>query len=71
MCRFLLNKAEDKKGVLANAVISKGNTPLHWACWSGSLDVVKLLVSEGNADPRVRNEDGLTAAHWALQEQDT
>lgn len=26
----------------------EGNTPLHWACFLGQLDVVRLLVSNGN-----------------------
>ena len=61
-CKFLL----DKDGSLANSTtLHAGNTPFMWACWSGSLDVAKLLVSEGNVDPFVCNEDGFTAAHWA------
>jgi|EP00970_Alexandrium_tamarense_P002622 ankyrin repeat protein len=65
VCRYFLDKAADKKKSLANAVTASGNTPLMWACWSGSLDVVKLLTSEGGADPYFRNVRGFNAAHWA------
>ena len=65
VCNYLLDKAGEKKESLANAITATGNTPLMWASWSGSLDVAKLLVADGNADPRVRNGNGFTAAHWA------
>lgn len=66
VCRFLLDKAGDKKEALVRSVTSKGNTALHWACWAGSLDVAKLLVQEGDANLiSCCNEDGFTAAHWA------
>ncbi|KAL3791595.1 hypothetical protein HJC23_012185 [Cyclotella cryptica] len=64
VCRFLLRKADEKKQSLANAMTSSGNSPLMWACWSGSLDVAKLLIAAG-ADPKVRNDNGISAAHWA------
>ncbi|KAL3768345.1 hypothetical protein ACHAWO_006748 [Cyclotella atomus] len=63
-CRLLLEKAGDRKYSLANAKTSAGNTPLMWACWSGSIEVAKLLVSAG-ADPHVRNDNGVSIAHWA------
>ncbi|KAL7466150.1 hypothetical protein ACHAXS_006443, partial [Conticribra weissflogii] len=65
VCRYLLDKAGDKKEDLANSVTATGNTPLMWATWSGSLDVAKVLVKEGSADPNARNDNGFTAAHWA------
>jgi ankyrin repeat protein len=64
VCRFLLSKAGEKKQSLANAMTSSGNSPLMWACWSGSDDVAKLLLGAG-ADPQMRNDNGLSAAHWA------
>ncbi|KAL7539879.1 hypothetical protein ACHAXR_009675 [Thalassiosira sp. AJA248-18] len=65
VCSYLLDKAGEKKKSLANSITASGNTPFMWACWSGSLDVAKFLVSEGDADPFVRNDGGFTAAHWA------
>jgi ankyrin repeat protein len=62
--KFLLDKAGDRKYSFANAKTSAGNTPLMWACWSGSIEVAKLLVSSG-ADPNVRNDNGVSLAHWA------
>lgn len=64
ICRFLLRKAGEKKQSLANAMTSSGNSPLMWACWSGSDDVAKLLLGAG-ADPQMRNDNGLSVAHWA------
>lgn len=64
VCRLLLHKAGEKSSSLANAMTSSGNTPLMWACWSGSLDVAKLLVAAG-ANPQMCNDNGLSAAHWA------
>lgn len=65
VCRFLLDKAGDKKKELANSATAGGNTPLMWSCWSGSLDVAKMLINEGGADPFASNEGGMAAAHWA------
>ena len=64
VCRFLLDRAGERKNSLVNAVTSSGNSPLMWACWSASIDVSRLLVSSG-ADPQMRNDHGVTAAHWA------
>ena len=64
ICRYLLDKAGERKQSLANAVTSSGNTPLMWACSSGSIEVAKLLISAG-ADPSVCNNNGANAAHWA------
>ena len=35
-----------------------------WAAWSGSLDIVELLIENG-ADTSLRNKNGCTVAHWA------
>lgn len=64
VCSYLLNKAGEKKQSLAAATTSAGNTPLMWACWAGSVDVAKLLISAG-ADPFFCNDNGMNAAHWA------
>ncbi|MDG7052918.1 MAG: ankyrin repeat domain-containing protein, partial [Wolbachia endosymbiont of Alcedoecus sp.] len=44
-----LNKAIDliSKGANVNDTDTQGHTPLHWASWSGHLDVVKYLISKG------------------------
>ena len=41
-----------------------GNTPLHWACAGGFLDIVKLLLS-GSADINARNCNGDSVLLWA------
>ena len=47
-----------------NRLTFDGNSALMWAAWSGTLDVVKLLV-RNRADTQVRNRNGCTVAHWA------
>ena len=47
-----------------NRLTLDGNSALMWAAWSGTLDVVKLLV-RNRADTQVRNRNGCTVAHWA------
>jgi len=37
---------------------SSGNTPLHWAALNGHLDIVKLLIEKGGAEPTVANNAG-------------
>ena len=37
---------------------SSGNTPLHWAALNGHLDIVKLLIERGGAEPTVANNAG-------------
>jgi ankyrin repeat protein len=65
VCQYLLDSVDvDKKESLVNSVTASGATPFHWACWSGSLDVAKLLLCEG-ADPFARSENGSNSAHWA------
>lgn len=62
---FLLDKAGERKHSLANAATSSGNTPLMWACWSGSIEVVKLLVAAG-ADPHTHNENDVYAGKLSV-----
>lgn len=64
VCRYLLETAGDRAEHLANAKTMTLNTPIAWAAWSGSLDVVQLLVSYG-ADPHFCNDKGCNSAHWA------
>eukprot|EP00758_Cryptobia_borreli_P006834 Tbor_TRINITY_DN5210_c0_g2::TRINITY_DN5210_c0_g2_i1::g.16210::m.16210 len=42
-------------------------TMLHWACYNGSLDIVKILISFG-ANPNQTEIDGKTPLHWAAFE---
>jgi hypothetical protein len=65
MCKFLLQRAGEKREALANSVTAAKHTPLMWACWSGSLDVANFLIDKGRADPFARNEAGATCAHFA------
>ena len=65
VCRFLLAKVDgDAKRKLINQLTKDGNSVLMWAAWSGTLDVVKLLV-RNRADALVANRNGCTVAHWA------
>jgi hypothetical protein len=41
-----------------------GTTPLHYACYGGHLDTVKLLVEKYDADPGVQNQWGCDVSHW-------
>ena len=61
---FIDNCPEDDAKQLVNTLTKDGNSVLMWAAWSGTLDVVKLLV-RNRADPTVANRNGCTVAHWA------
>jgi ankyrin repeat protein len=43
-----------------------GNTPLHYACEGGNLEVVKFLIDSG-ADVSVAGNDGNTPLHYACE----
>ena len=49
---------------VVNACTKDGNSVLMWAAWSGSFDVVKLLIRH-RADVLIQNRNGCTVAHWA------
>ena len=49
---------------VVNAVTFDGNSVLMWAAWSGSFDIVKLILENG-ADISLQNENGCSVAHWA------
>jgi hypothetical protein len=49
---------------IVNAPSPNGTTPLMMAAFSGSRDMVQLLLDAG-ADPTTRNLDGKSAADWA------
>ena len=46
-----------------------GWTPLMWACWGKSDDVVDLLVNEYQCDLRCKDKNGLTPLHIACAHQ--
>mmetsp|Transcript_20427 Transcript_20427/g.30698 ORF Transcript_20427/g.30698 Transcript_20427/m.30698 type:complete len:495 (-) Transcript_20427:160-1644(-) len=62
VCQYLLSLC--KKMSFINAQTKDGNSALMWAAWSGSLEVVKLLI-RNRADSNVVNRNGCTVAHWA------
>lgn len=64
VCRYLLEAAGERSKDLANTESTTLATPIMWAAWAGSLEVVKLLVSY-EADPHFCNKDGCSSAHWA------
>lgn len=65
VCRLFFQEAGEKATVeLANVECYNGNTPLMFAAWSDSLNVVELLLENG-ADPEKKNSNGHTAAQWA------
>jgi ankyrin repeat protein len=47
-----------------NRFSSDGQTPLHDACVSGNLDLVRILVQFG-ADLQLTNRDGFSVIHLA------
>ena len=44
--------------------IQDGRTPLHWACTSGTLEIVRYLLDQ-NAEVDVRDSSGWTPLHIA------
>ncbi|XP_036371410.1 26S proteasome non-ATPase regulatory subunit 10-like isoform X2 [Octopus sinensis] len=46
-----------------------GRTPLHFACWWGSLHTVDLLLGHNGIEANVINNDGDTPLHKAVQHQ--
>jgi len=61
ICRLFLDLAGHD---LTDETTYSQNSPLEWAAWAGSLDVVKLLIEEYKADPHFCGKSG-NAAHWA------
>jgi ankyrin repeat protein len=65
VCQFLLKQSSPQDArLLVNQVTKDGNSVLMWAAWSGTLEVVKLLV-RNRADATLANRNGCTVAHWA------
>ncbi|KAH6909226.1 prosome, macropain 26S subunit, non-ATPase, 10, isoform CRA_c [Coprinopsis sp. MPI-PUGE-AT-0042] len=53
----------DNSGLL-NTVDADERTPLHWAAWSGSVDIVRFLVDQ-KAEIDKTDNSGWTALHIA------
>jgi len=66
VCKYLMENCggPSAQKEVVNGLTKDGNSILMWAAWSGSLDVVKLVVRH-RADPLVKNRNGCTVAHWA------
>ena len=70
ICEYLLsqwdssNEMSISRREYVNAVTLDGNSALHWAAWSGTLETVKLLVRY-RAKVHEANRNGCTVAHWA------
>lgn len=43
----------------------KGWTPLHWTCFKGHIDVVRVLLGHNNVDVNAKTDDDYTPLHWA------
>lgn len=54
------------KGLKIGVTDSKGNTPLHWACYSGMEHAAFALVSWGAEIDRREDHFGMTPLHLAV-----
>lgn len=65
VCKYLMeNCGSDLEKEIVSSQTKDGNSVLMWAAWSGSYDIVKLMVRH-RADIEVCNRNGCTVAHWA------
>ena len=66
VCRYLMDNCggPSKEKEIVNTLTKDGNSVLMWAAWSGSLEILKLMIRH-RADPLIRNRNGCTVAHWA------
>jgi ankyrin repeat protein len=56
-------------GIKIDVKSHEGVTPLHYACYKGSIDIVKLLLTkleEQNIDINSKSDKGLTLLHCAV-----
>lgn len=54
----------ERRSEYVNTCTKDGNSPLMWASWSGSIEVVQYLIGCG-ANVTLSNRNGCTVAHWA------
>lgn len=59
-----------RKGIDVNSQNGNGESPLHYACLSGNISIVKLLLQSG-AKVNIRTEKGDAPLHWAVMNGDT
>ena len=52
----------------ANAQTAAGDTPLHFACHSGVLDVVQFLTEQRHSDQTIQNKEGILPLHVACDQ---
>lgn len=52
------------KGKDINQIDEHGNSLLHHSCWSGNVEITKLLLESG-IDINKTNEEGNSSLHWA------
>jgi ankyrin repeat protein len=66
VCQYLMDNCggPKKQKEIVNTLTKDGNSVLMWAAWSGSMEIVKLMIRH-RADPLIRNRNGCTVAHWA------
>jgi ankyrin repeat protein len=65
VCKYLMeNCGSDLEKEIVSSQTKDGNSVLMWAAWSGSFDIVKLMVRH-RAAIDVCNRNGCTVAHWA------
>eukprot|EP00499_Haloplacidia_sp_CaronLabIsolate_P000545 CAMPEP_0196797204 /NCGR_PEP_ID=MMETSP1104-20130614/38523_1 /TAXON_ID=33652 /ORGANISM="Cafeteria sp., Strain Caron Lab Isolate" /LENGTH=577 /DNA_ID=CAMNT_0042167609 /DNA_START=59 /DNA_END=1789 /DNA_ORIENTATION=- len=64
---FAVSKSLLDRGADPNVRGAAGETPLHWACLKGHLELARLLVSRG-ADIRALDRNGRTPAQLATEQ---
>ena len=58
----------DLSGEGAQSADAYGNTPLHQSCYNGQSEVVKTILSAGNADINATNDEGMTPLYFAVMQ---
>ncbi len=66
ICRYLMENCggPSKEKEAVNTLTKDGNSVLMWAAWSGSIEIVKLMIRH-RADTSITNRNGCTVAHWS------
>ena len=63
LCEYLLSETTAKDYI--NYINDNSESPLHWACQSGNIEIVKLLLFYG-ADISCLDNSGNSILHWAV-----